>query len=244
LPDHVTLNTSTDSFQPLDPILDISWETISLLFQYNIGINLLTKGVIPAEFISLFQRYPELVTITVGLVTLDDHFQAIYEPGAASIQERLDNISRLKKAGIRVRVRIDPLIPGVNDQPSQLAALLQLLAHQGINAASVSYLMLRPGIWSHLRQELPVQHYKLIESHYKLRPLTHIAASPNTQLLSPQLRKRKYQLMRELAAREGLTLSICACKNPELSSDLCHQPGEGSSFLKGDRPGGRQLSLF
>jgi len=222
-PTYISLNTSTDSFQPFEEILTVSWEVMQLLLKRNIGITLLTKGQIPPEFISLFQRFKDRVAISIGLVSLKDSFQAIYEPGAASVQERLETISRLVKAGINVRVRLDPLIPGINDHPQELQDLFQELSGRGIDRIAVSYLMMRPSILRQLRQEIPPVQYKLLEGFYRLRPRVPIAASENTQLLSPVLRHQRFQLIKTLAAEYQLSLIVCSCKNPDLSQDMCSQ---------------------
>ncbi|OGW12739.1 MAG: hypothetical protein A3G93_01175 [Nitrospinae bacterium RIFCSPLOWO2_12_FULL_45_22] len=243
-PRYVSLNTSTDSFQPYEEVLAISWQVMQLLLQRNIGISLLTKGEIPPEFITLFQRSKERVAVAIGLVSLSEAFKTRYEPGAASINDRLDTIARLTRAGINVRVRLDPLIPGINDTPAEIRDLFQELSCRGVNTVSVSYLMMRPGIMGQIKRELPAVHYKLLEGYFQYRPRSFIAASQNTQLISPVLRLRRYEEIKALAAEHQLKVLICSCKNPGLAADLCSQPEQ--EFLSATRPSNntRQLSLF
>lgn len=243
-PRYVSLNTATDSFQPYEEILSVSWEVIYLLLQRNIGITLLTKGVIPPEFISLFQRFKEQVAVSIGLVSLNKAFKPLYEPGAASPQDRLNSITSLVKAGINVRVRLDPLIPGVNDNPEEIRDLFQELGCRGVNTVSLSYLMMRPGILWQIKRELPPAHYKLLEGFFRYRPQAPIAASQNTQLITPVWRLRRYEEIKALASKYRLKASICACKNPELTADLCSQPVKEYFSPCRHSINARQLCLF
>lgn len=243
-PRYVSLNTATDSFQPYEEILSISWQVMHLLLQRNIGISLLTKGQIPQEFISLFQRFKKRVTVSIGLLSSSEAFQTIYEPGAAPIPDRLDTIARLVKAGINVRVRLDPLIPGINDNPDEIRNLFRELCCRGIDTVSASYLMMRPSIGWQIIRELPAVHHKLLEGYFRYRPRASIAASQNTQLISPVLRLRRYEEIKTLADEYQLKVLICSCKNPELSTDLCSQPDQ--EFFSATRHSNntRQLCLF
>ncbi len=57
LPGWVSFSTSSDAFQDIDEILDITYRTMKLLLERDIGISFLTKGFIPSDFIELFRKY-------------------------------------------------------------------------------------------------------------------------------------------------------------------------------------------
>lgn len=242
-PRYVSFNTATDSFQPFEEILEVSYRAMKTLLERGIGLSLLTKGWIPPEFLELFARYPGNVFVKIGLTSLREDLHRLYEPGAASPQQRLENLHRLAQAGIPMGVRIDPLLPSVSDRPEDLQSLFRALARLGIRSASLSYLILRPAILGQLRRELPPSHSQLIASRYAGSPFAWVAASGRTQLLPAGWREKAYQQMGALGAAEGIAVEVCCCKNPDLSVGLCDL--EGRAAFRGAAAGGaRQLSLF
>ena len=114
--------------------------------EYGVGINLLTKGRIPAKFLQLFQQSKELVHIQIGITTLNRDIQKKTEPYAATPQERIRNIEQLCSIGITPEVKLDPLIPRTTDTQSNLTALFRALQGFGVNSTGINYLFLRPQI--------------------------------------------------------------------------------------------------
>jgi DNA repair photolyase len=68
--DRIVFNTASDSFQTHPAILDITYDTMSVLLERRIGFSFLTKGWIPDRFIALFTRFPELIVAKIGMVSL------------------------------------------------------------------------------------------------------------------------------------------------------------------------------
>lgn len=242
-PRYVSFNTATDSFQPFEEILAVSYRAMKTLLERGIGVSLLTKGWIPPEFLDLFAGYPDNVFVKIGLNSLREDLRRLYEPGAASPQQRLENLRRLGQAGIQRGIRIDPLVPGISDRAEDLQALLRELARLGIRAVSLSYLILRPAILGQMQRELPPPQSQRIASRYAGSPFARVAASGCTQLLPAGWREQAYRQMVALGAAEGIAVQICRCKNPDLPVGLCDL--EGRAVFRGAAVGGaRQLSLF
>lgn len=242
-PRYVSFNTSTDSFQPFEELLEISYGAMKALLERGIGVSLLTKGWIPSEFLDLFASHRANVFVKIGLNSLCEDLHRLYEPGAASPSQRLDNLRRLERAGIRRSVRIDPLIPGISDGVEDLQALFRALARLEIRDVSLSYLILRPAILGQMRRELPLFHSRLIESRYAGSPLDRVAASGCTQLLPSGWREGFYRRIEAVGAAEGIQVEICRCKNPDLSVGLCDLEGR-AAFRNPTSGGAGQLSLF
>lgn len=228
VPAWVILNTSSDCFQTHPDILDVTYEVIDLLLGRGIGISFLTKGSIPHRFIQLFGRSPEKVFAQIGMVSLSDRYWKAYEPGTPSPEERLQNVERLKAAGIAPEVRIDPIIPFVTDTESEMDPLLRRLSESDVRKVTLSYLHLRPAIHRQLVEELSPLHRRLIESCFSTQEWKTVGSSSMSKLLPPALRERGYQRIRRIAEQFGITASTCQCKNPDLKGDLC-----GSGRVKG-----------
>ena len=137
VPPWVILNTSSDCFQTHPDILDVTFKTIQILLDHQIGISFLTKGAIPQRFIQLFEPCRDKVLAQIGLVSLSERYWMQYEPGTPSPEKRLENIQRLKEAGILPEVRIDPIIPFVTDTEPEMEALFIRLKTLGIRKVTL-----------------------------------------------------------------------------------------------------------
>jgi len=70
----------------------------------------------------LLKKKPSMVTLTI--TTDNDNISKLIEPKAPSPSERLKTAETLIRNGIPTSVRIDPIIPFVNDNPKNLVQTL------------------------------------------------------------------------------------------------------------------------
>jgi DNA repair photolyase len=241
VPPWVIINTSSDCFQTHPNILDVTYDVIRILLSHHVGISFLTKGVIPQRFIPLFEQSREGILAQIGLVSLSEEYWREYEPNASPPEKRLENIERLKGAGILPEVRIDPIIPFVTDTESEMVSLFIRLKTLGIRKVTLSYLHLRPAIHQQLMKELSPLHRRLIESCFGTREWKAIGSSSMSKLLPPSVRQRGYERIRGISEKFGIHASICQCKNPDLKGDLCGS-GRAKAALRKKKP--IQLPLF
>ena len=127
----------------------------------------------------------------------------------------------LKRAGLNVEVRIDPIIPLYTDMTDQISSLFFELKKRGVKKATLSYLHLRPGIWKQLREELPDKVFKIIETFFPSRKWQKVGTSTMSRLIPLNLRIRGYRRFKELAQSYGIKAEVCACKNPDMKANKC-----------------------
>ncbi len=240
----VVFNTASDSFQTHPMILDITYRSMKVLLERGIGFSFLTKGWIPNRFIKLFSHYPDLVASRIGLVSMSDKYRELFEPYAATVNERLQNIDRLKGVGISIDVRIDPIIPFYTDDEVSIERLYETLASRDIRKVSLSYLHLRPPILDQLQQELPPTEFKVLRSCFETQPWTEVGTSTRSKLVPLPLRKKGYKRFMALSKAFGITPLICSCKNPDMPSHLCSTGMGIEKIRKRQGEKGRQLTLF
>ena len=140
--------------QPIEAVLQQSFDTMAAVLRESVGVEFVTKGAIPDRFLDLFSRHRGRVSCQVGLTMLDEGLRRLLEPGAATVAERLRGISRLRDVGVSVEVRADPLIHGVTDSDSSLGALVPASRERGVTAVAASYLFLRPAIAASLKRHV------------------------------------------------------------------------------------------
>lgn len=242
--DWVVFNTASDSFQTHPEILNITYRAMKVLLERGIGFSFLTKGWIPDRFITLFSHYFGLVTPRIGLVSTSPRYRDLFEPQAAPVVERLQNIDRLKGVEIDVEVRIDPIIPFYTDDEVSIERLYEALAARDVKTVSLSYLHLRPAILRQLERELPPTEFNVIFSCFKSQPWSVVGASTRSKLIPLSLRKKGYNRFLKVSKSFGITPLICACKNPDMRAQLCSTGIriEKTEKLQGKRQS--QLTLF
>jgi len=215
---------SCDAFQPLDAVLDQSYRSMAAILEAGVGVEFVTKGAIPDRFLDLFSRHRGRVSGQVGLTTLDEALCQTLEPGAAPVAERLRSISRLNEVGVNVSVRADPLIHGVTDGDSSLAALMAACCERGVTSLAVSYLFLRPAVASSLKRH--VADHALVErilAPYAQGCRFALRGGTGGGLALPEtIRRAGFERMNRLAAGNGLEVHICGCKNPDVATGRCH----------------------
>jgi DNA repair photolyase len=240
----VLFNTASDSFQTHPLVLDIAYRTMKVLLERGIGLSFLTKGWIPDRFIRLFSDYPGLIHSRIGLVSVCPRYRDLFEPSAATAGERLQNIDRLKEAGIGVEVRIDPIIPFYTDDEVSIKRLYEALAERDIKMVSLSYLHLRPAILDQLQRELPSTEFNVLRSCFESQSWSVVGTSTRSKLIPLPLRQKGYRRFMGFSKEFGITSLVCSCKNPDISSHQCSTGIGIKKISKGDGEKSRQLTLF
>jgi DNA repair photolyase len=133
-PAPVHLSNSTDAFQPLEEKIGHTRYALEQIFAHRKRFNtvtLLTKNPALAarkEYVELLKALGNLPTdhpkfaefkernlpglvVEISLTFWRDAARAFYEPGAHSVENRIEGICALHEAGIPLVLRIDPLFP-------------------------------------------------------------------------------------------------------------------------------------
>lgn len=219
-PELVVLNTASDCFQPHPEIQRVSREVMGVLIRQGIAFSFLTKGLIPQETLELLAERPNLVQARVGLVSLSEEYWSRFEPFTPPPEQRMGVIGALRKRGIEVEVRVDPVIPLLTDTEQEIRKLLTALRALGVRRAVVSYLHLRPGIEDGLRRGLG-ELWGRLELVFRNQPWQKVGLSTRSKLVPLSLRRKGYARFEAIGAELGVEIVVCSCKNPDLGGGLC-----------------------
>ena len=238
-PQAVYFSPSSDLFQPVPEVLELGYLVLELLFSQGIGVAFLSKGHIPGKTMKLLLDHADKVKAQVGILTLDENIQRMFEPNAASIKVRIEQMAKLIAGGIAVEARLDPILPGLTDTPDVLNLLFSTLAKAGVRRAAASVLFLRPSVVESLKRNL--RNEKILQTLLGLyrdaKRLTIHAERSSVIALPPATREEIYGRVRSATEEVGIELLICACKNPDLAHGTCNI---GGTWLKHHN----QRSLF
>ncbi|HYP48253.1 MAG TPA: radical SAM protein [Thermoleophilaceae bacterium] len=143
--EHVALGTNTDPYQWVEKkyeLLPGVWEAMR---DSRTPSSVLTKSPLVLRDIELFKQIPSFAA-NLSIPTLDEKAWRASEPHTPHPRKRIEAVAELNRAGIATGVLIAPLMPGINDDPRQVEAILEGCAEAG--AVSIG------GICLHLRADV------------------------------------------------------------------------------------------
>jgi DNA repair photolyase len=147
-------------------------------------------------------------------ITTDDANMAkLMEPHAPSSTERLKAIETLTRKGIPVSVRIDPIIPFVNDNPEKLIATL---ASMGVKHVTTSTYKVKPDNWRRLATAMPKIAEKLTSLYFEQGEKT-----AGYTLLSTDFRLKLLKNIRRLVWENGMKFGVCREGLAQLNTAAC-----------------------
>lgn len=226
----VYFSPSSDLFQPASEVLELAEAILKFLFREGIGVAFLTKGHIPDHMLRLLIDHAELVRAQVGLITLDEGISRAFEVNAAAPRRRLEQMEALIAGGVPTEARLDPILPTLTDARGSVERLFAALAQAGVKRAAAGVLFLRPAIIHSLKRSVPDKGMlaRLLDAYREKEQAVMRGAEVPIQNLSSEGRRQIFARMREAAAAHNIELSVCACKNPDLTHGSCNIGGTWS----------------
>ncbi|HCA54790.1 MAG TPA: radical SAM protein [Ruminococcaceae bacterium] len=110
----ILLSSVTDPYNPYETKYHKSREVLELLSNTVAHIEILSKSDLMLRDLDLLKKIPDL-SVGISLNTLDDGFCRDMEPGAPSVQRRLNALEALHREGIRTYTFISPIFPHITD---------------------------------------------------------------------------------------------------------------------------------
>jgi DNA repair photolyase len=219
--ENISIANSSDPYPRAEASTGLTRRCLEILAESNCKIQIITKSNLVVRDDDLLSKIPSTVAFTV--TTDDDDIAKLIEPHAPLPSQRLRAAQDLIKKGIPVSVRIDPIIPLVNDQPQKLIADL---ASIGVKHLTCSTYKAKPDNWMRLAQAMP----KVAE---KLKPLYFQQGEKigGNTLLPKELRFRLLKGVRDLAVANNMKFGVCREGLAELNTAPC----DGSWLMPKDR---------
>jgi DNA repair photolyase len=207
----ISIANSSDPYPRVEASAGLTRRCLEILVESNCKIQIITKSNIVTRDDDLLNKIPSTVALTI--TTEDDSLAKIIEPWAPTPSQRLRAAQGLIKSGIPVSVRIDPIIPLVNDQPQKLIAELTSI---GVKHLTCSTYKAKADNWVRLTQAMP----KVVE---KLKPLYFQQGEKigGSALLPKDLRYKLLKDIRDLAGANGMKFGVCREGFAQLNTATC-----------------------
>lgn len=138
---------TTDVYQPLEESERIVGRCAELLADANRPALIMTKSALVMKDAAAWSRLAKGAgfVLVMSVATVDEAVRSDFEPGASSIRERLETLSRFKALGARVGVLAMPVLPFISDDQDSIDRLYATLADIGVDWIMPGGLTLRPG---------------------------------------------------------------------------------------------------
>jgi DNA repair photolyase len=217
----ISIANSSDPYPRAEASAGLTRRCLEILSESNCKIQIITKSNLVIRDDDLLSKIPATVALTI--TTEDDSLARQIEPFAPSPSERIRAVQDLIKASIPVSVRIDPIIPTVNDQPQKL---ISELAGIGVKHVTCSTYKAKPDNWMRLTKTLP----KTLEA---LKPLYFQQGERvgGSTLLPKEFRYKLLKSIRDLAVANGMQFGVCREGLTQLNTAAC----DGSWLMPKDK---------
>jgi len=198
--EEIAIGTATDPYQPAEKRFEVTRDVLEeLSLHHGLGIGIVTKSNLIVRDAELLRQIAERNSLFVNLTvtTVSWKLARILEPRAPRPDLRLEAVRELNAAGVNAGVICAPVLPGINDSPAALDAVVRAARQAGAKYIYANPLFLKPCSASvflpFLEQEFPY----LVED-YRTRFSGHA-------FLSKSYRKRISELMASLRRKHGIS---------------------------------------
>jgi DNA repair photolyase len=117
----VWISSVCDPYQPLEAQYELTRGCLKELLHRQFPVNIQTKSRLVLRDVDLAKDF-ENIEVGFTVTTTDEKIARLFEPGAASVAERLKALEKLHSSKIRTFAFIGPLLPG---DPEKLVADLE-----------------------------------------------------------------------------------------------------------------------
>jgi DNA repair photolyase len=207
----VSIANSSDPYPNIEAEWGLTRKCLEILSNCDCKLQMITKSDLVVRDIDLLRKVPSMVSLTI--TTDDDKVARIIEPQAPSPSQRLKAARTLIERNIPTSVRIDPIIPFINDNPE---TLMKTLARMGVKHVTCSTYKIKRDNWQRFKLAYP-EIAKRLEPFYfekgeKIGGYTY---------LPRKLRLELMMAVRGLAEKYGMHFGVCREGLSHLNAASC-----------------------
>lgn len=157
--EYVLIGAATDPYQPVEGRYRLTRACVRALGVSRTPFGIITRGPLVVRDLDVLAEASRRakVDVSVSVPTLDQRVWRTTEPGTAHPRARLEAIRRLAAGGIRVKLAMAPILPGLSDDPDQLIAVVRAAREAGATSIWSTVLNLRAGTKEHFMARLAAE---------------------------------------------------------------------------------------
>ncbi|MEM2986473.1 MAG: radical SAM protein [Nitrososphaerota archaeon] len=197
---YISIANSSDPYPPLEKELKLTRECLNLLINNGFKILLITKSNIVKRDIDILLKGK--VCVSFSITTLDENKAKKLEPNAPLPKERLNAAQKLIENDIPVSIRLDPIIPLINDD--EIENLIKEISDIGVKHVTSSTYKVRVDNWKRMSTIFPEEMKKLEKLYFK-----YGERISNSYYLPREVRFKIMKKVKDACDKFGLTFSSC-----------------------------------
>jgi DNA repair photolyase len=237
--EHVALGTNTDPYQWVEKRYRLTRSILEALRDARNPCSVLTKSPLLVRDLDVFLELLEVTEFSacLSIPTLDEKAWRASEPRTPHPRKRLEAVAALNAAGVPTGVLVAPLMPGINDSPEQVEAVVAACEEAGAVRTGGQALFLRGAtkdvFMGWLRQARP-----------DLVPLYDELYGRRAYLRAPDKRRTEARLQQLTRRRRAEAKPAARFQRGAPSQRSGHGVAEAQEPLPAWKPPAKQESLF
>jgi len=212
---YVTMSNSSDPYPGMERDLRITRGALALLKRHEVPVMVVTKSDLVERDADLLSEMNAVVCITV--TTLDEDTAARLEPSAPPPERRVEAMAHLHERGIPVVARIDPIIPGINED---VAEVIRAVASAGASHVVFSTYKAKGDNFRRMCSAFPELQEMWMDLYCRrgevVRGVRYLPLEMRTEILSWAVSIAKGCGMTAGLCREGLPFPAPSCDGSHL----------------------------
>ncbi len=221
----VELSASSDPYTPPEARLGLTRAVLKAIASRGFKILVVTKSDLITRDIDILSSSNSSVAITI--TTLDPSLAKRLEPGAPPPSARLKAIRELKEAGVPVTLRLDPIIPYINDSTRSIEEVIAEAVEAGALQVTTSTYKARPDSLRRLCKAFPEDCSRLRRLYLGYGVRLH-----GYRYLPSRMRLNYILRVRDVAYRYGLAFASCREGFKHLNTPGIYCDGSTYAYLK------------
>ena len=207
----ISISNSSDPYPPLEKKLKLTRKCLEILSRADCKIQIITKSTLVTRDIDLLKCMRAMVAMTI--TTISDELSRKLEPGAPSSSGRIEEVKKLIENEVPVAVRVDPIIPFLNEDQEEL---LNELASIGVKHITSSTYKVKQDNWQRFSLTFPEVAEKLKEPYF-----TKGERIGRSYYLPRELRLKIMKKMKDLVEEKRMKFACCREGFTQLNSAVC-----------------------
>ena len=195
----ISMSNSSDPYPPIERELNLTRASLELFKKNDCKILILTKSDIVLRDTDLLKNMKAVVTFTI--TTLDEKIAEKLEPNAPKPNVRLKAATKLTSEEVPVGIRLDPIIPGVNDNFE--TSIAKIAETGALHLVSSTYKP-RSDNWKRFKNAFPEVAIKLSHYYFEQGERHH-----NSWYLPRNIRLNLVKKIKESCTQYGLSFATC-----------------------------------
>jgi DNA repair photolyase len=244
------MSTNTDPFCELADQAGVTERALQWLDRHSHPVLVVTKCTMVAKpkYLKILQDMSKrnLCAVSMTYVTINEEIRRILEPQASGAKEKAESISILVNSGIRVAVRLQPLIPGLTDSYEHMSAIVKEAKEAGATHVTAEYLKLEHFIWQRMGPIIASLNLtNLFRELYEIPNYNPTFRKVVYWRVNPQYKYKILTQLAEICRHYGIDFATCKeglfdlhttddCCGAQLDNRVMPTVSEIYDFLKGN----------